>query len=134
MWVFIKGVPDECSARDLNKLVLRHVKPGWFPFSRKGAGIERSKILKIMYNKATQWEYHGLVYINLPGSVHDLIGRLNAATIKGRHLHAHPYIRRHPSRDRRKLVLDQSTAFPGERRIRDRRRGSLASQIVDRIN
>ncbi|MEJ2609546.1 MAG: hypothetical protein P8179_05505 [Candidatus Thiodiazotropha sp.] len=134
MWVFIKGIASECSARDLSKLVKRHAKLGWSLFSPKVIDIERSKVLKIMYCASTHWEYHGLVYITHPDLVHGLIGRLNAARVQGKHLHAHPYVRRHSSRDRRRLILDQSTTFPGERRKSDRRRGSLVSQIVDSIS
>jgi hypothetical protein len=136
MWVFIKGISDECSARELTKIVSRVVKPGWSLFSTRvnGMRVERSKILKTMYNKASRWEYHGLVYVNSPDSVHELIGRLNATWIKGRILHAHPYIRRQSSRDRRKLVLDQTNPFPDDRRKSDRRRGNLVSQVIDSMN
>jgi hypothetical protein len=136
MWVFIKGISDECSARELTKIVSRFVKPGWSLFSARmnGMRIERSKILKTMYNKATRWEYHGLVYVNSSDSVHELIGRLNATPFKGRVLRAHPYIRRQSSRDRRKLILDQTNPFPGERRKSDRRRGNLVSQVIDSMN
>ncbi|MES9850316.1 MAG: hypothetical protein ABW170_00605 [Candidatus Thiodiazotropha sp. L084R] len=88
----------------------------------------------MMYNKSSQWEYHGLIYINPSETAHEMIGRLNANSKKGRRLRAHPYIRRQSTRDRRKLLLGLADPFPGERRREDRRRVNLASQIVDSIS
>jgi hypothetical protein len=133
MWVFLKGITGECSARDLAKMVNRFVKPGWSLFTSKTNGIEveRSKVYKTMYNRCSQWEYHGLIYISPPESAHKVIGRLNASAKRGRALRAHPYIRRQPTRDRRRLILDQTHPFPDERRRQDRRRVNLVSQIID---
>ena len=136
MWVFIKGISGECSARELTKMVCRLASPGWSLFSTKlnSSCIERSKVLKMMYNKSSQWEYHGLIYINPSETAHEMIGRLNANSKKGRRLRAHPYIRRQSTRDRRKLLLGLADPFPGERRREDRRRVNLASQIIDSIS
>ncbi|MCU7931365.1 MAG: hypothetical protein KZQ90_11225 [Candidatus Thiodiazotropha sp. (ex Codakia rugifera)] len=131
MWVIIKGIPGEYTVRDLNKLVNRRFKPAWALMPIRGAKIARSKILKIMYTRSRNWEYHGLVYIKPPSLVHSVIGRLNATTIEGKRLQAHPYIRRFTGRDRRSQLLGEVALFPGERRRMDRRRGNLVSQIVD---
>ena len=133
MWVFIKGISDDCSARDLTKLVCRLTSSRWHLFSNKlcASGIERSKVLKSIYKKSSQWEYHGLVYINPSESAHVMVGRLNANSKKGKNLQAHPYIQRQLLRDRRKLLLDHAVPFPGDRRREDRRRVSLACQVID---
>jgi hypothetical protein len=136
MWVFIKGISSDCSARELARMVNRLINPGWaFFFNRvNSSGIVRSKVLKTMYNLTSKWEYHGLLYITPSESAHEIIGRLNAAHRKGKTLHAHPYIHRQSSRDRRRLILDYATPFPGERRKRERRRVNLVSQVVDSMS
>ncbi|ODB85142.1 hypothetical protein A3194_15475 [Candidatus Thiodiazotropha endoloripes] len=136
MWVFINGISEECTARELTKMVNRLVMPGWSFFTEKvnAVDITRSKVLRLKFNKAQDWEIHGLVFIDPSESAHEMIGRLNAASRLGRRLHAHPYIHREASRDRRRLVLDKAYRYPGDRRRQDRRRISLASQVVDAMN
>ncbi|ODB86863.1 hypothetical protein A3195_14950 [Candidatus Thiodiazotropha endoloripes] len=136
MWVFINGISEECTARELTKMVNRLVMPGWSFFTEKvnAVDITRSKVLRLKFNKAQDWEIHGLVFIDPSESAHEMIGRLNAASRLGRRLHAHPYIHREASRDRRRLVLDKAHRYPGDRRRQDRRRISLASQVVDAMN
>ncbi|MCG7921203.1 MAG: hypothetical protein N0C81_16725 [Candidatus Thiodiazotropha lotti] len=117
-------------------MVKRLVMPGWSFFTEKANAVDitRSKVLKLKFNKAQEWEIHGLVFVDPSESAHEMIGRLNAASKLGRRLHAHPYIHRESSRDRRRLVLDLANRYPGDRRRQDRRRISLASQVVDAIN
>jgi hypothetical protein len=134
MWVFITGITDGCSARDLKRLVSRQMGVKWSLWKRNHEGVSRSKILKIQYRNSRSWEYHGLVYIRSPDSVHSLIGRLNATFMKGGRLHAHPYIRRIATRDRRRLYLDSTADFPGNRRLSERRRDSSVSHLVDSVN
>ena len=136
MWVFINGISEECSARELAKMVNRVVMPGWsfFVDKAKGVDITRSKVLRLKFNKAQNWEIHGLVFVDPSESAHKLIGRLNAASRVGRRLRAHPYVHREASRDRRRLVLDSAHRYPGDRRRQDRRRINLASQVVDTMN
>jgi hypothetical protein len=132
MWVFIKGIPKELSVKELHKLISRQLSPIWSIMPMRGVRVEDSKILKIMHVSNKVWEYYGLVYINPSRLVHSVIGRLNSAKIKGKRVQAHPYIRRHRSRDRRRQLLQGSEQYPGERRREDRRRQNLVSQIHDR--
>ncbi|MCG8107001.1 MAG: hypothetical protein JAY65_09930 [Candidatus Thiodiazotropha endolucinida] len=132
-------------------MVNRLAMPGWSFFKDKVKAVEitRSKVLKLKFNKTQEWEIHGLVFIDPSESAHEMIGRLNAASQMGRRLHAHPYIHREASRDRRRLMLDKAHRYPGDRRRlmldkahrypgdrrrEDRRRISLASQVVDAFN
>ncbi|MET0065518.1 MAG: hypothetical protein ABW076_04145 [Candidatus Thiodiazotropha sp.] len=134
MWVFIKGIASGYSARDLSRLVCRQMGAKWSLLKQKTDGVTRSKILKIKYTDSYKWEYHGMVYIDASDSVHELMGRLNTTFIKGARLHAHPYIRRISTRDRRKVHIEPDNEFPGNRRKSDRRRGSLVSFVVDSVN
>ncbi|MCG8018686.1 MAG: hypothetical protein JAY97_20980, partial [Candidatus Thiodiazotropha sp. 'RUGA'] len=79
MWVFIKGISEECSARDLAKMVNRLAMPDWSFFKEKVKAVEitRSKVLKLKFNQAQDWEIHGLVFVDPSESAHDMIGRLN---------------------------------------------------------
>jgi hypothetical protein len=133
MWVFIKGIPEDISVKELRKLITRQFSPLWSFMPVKGAKVEECKILKIMHATTRAWEYYGLVYINPSRLAHAVIGRLNTKKVKGRQLQAHPYIKRHQSRDRRQLIVVGSEQYPGERRHKDRRRGNLVSQISDRL-
>ena len=133
MWVFIKGIPEEISVKELHKLVSRQLSPLWSIMPIKGVKVEESKILKIMHISNRVWEYYGLVYINPSRLVHSVIGRLNTTKIKGMRVQAHPYIRRHRSRDRRRQIVEGVEQYPGERRCEDRRRKSLVSQINDHM-
>jgi hypothetical protein len=133
MWVFIKGIPDDISVKQLRKLITRQVSPLWSFMPVKGVKVEECKILKIMHSNSKTWEYYGLVYINPSHLAHAVVGRLNVNKFKGKQLQAHPYIKRHRKRDRRKLTVVESVQYPGERRGKDRRRGNLVSQISDRL-
>ena len=133
MWVFIKGIPKEISVKELHKLVSRQFSPLWSVIPIRGVKVEESKILKIMHTNTRVWEYYGLIYINPSRLVHSVIGRLNTTKIKGKRVQAHPYIRRHRSRDRRQQIVEGVEQYPGERRREDRRRRSLVSQINDRL-
>jgi hypothetical protein len=136
MWVFIKGISEECSARELAKMVNRLLMPGWSFFAEKTKGVDitRSKVLRMKFNKSQNWEIHGLVFVDPSEAAHQMIGRLNADSKVGKGLYAHPYIHRRVTRDRRREVLNQANRFPGDRRREDRRRISLASQVVDAMN
>ncbi|MEJ2619404.1 MAG: hypothetical protein P8163_03915 [Candidatus Thiodiazotropha sp.] len=136
MWVFIKGVSEACSARELAKLVNRMLMPGWLFFAEKSKGVDitRSKVLRMKFNKSHSWEIHGLVFVEPSEAAHQMIGRLNADSKVGKGLHAHPFIHRRATRDRRREVLNGANRYPGDRRREDRRRISLASQVVDAMN
>lgn len=133
MWVFIKGIPNQTRVKDLQRLITRQFSPARSIMPIRGVRIEDSKVLKIMCMESRVWEYYGLVYISPTRLVHAVIGRLNAATLNGKRIHAHPYIKRHRDRDRRKQILEGSEPYPGERRRKDRRRGGVVSQIGDRV-
>jgi hypothetical protein len=133
MWVFIKGIPDEISVKELRKLITRQFSPLWSFMPLKGVKVEECKILKIMHSNSKTWEYYGLAYINPSHLAHAVVGRLNIKKFKGKQLQAHPYIKRHRNRDRRKLIVMESVQYPGERRSQDRRRGNLLSQVSDRL-
>lgn len=133
MWVFIKGIPEEISVRELHKLINRQFHPVWSVVPIRGVKVEDSRILKIMHIDSGVWEYYGLVSIKPSRLVHDAIGRLNAATINGKRIHAHPYVRRHKGRDRRQTIVEGAEPYPWERRRKDRRRSNLVSQISDPI-
>jgi hypothetical protein len=136
MWVFIKGISEECSARELAKLINRLLIPGWAFFAEKTKGVDitRSKVLRMKFNKTDRWEIHGLIFVDPSEAAHQMIGRLNADSKVGKGLHAHPYIHRRTARDRRREVLNKANRYPGDRRREDRRRISLASQVVDAMN
>ncbi|MES9817247.1 MAG: hypothetical protein ACH255_12830 [Candidatus Thiodiazotropha sp.] len=131
MWVFIKGISEEVSVKQLHKLVTRQLSPLWSIMPIRGVRVEESKILKIMHTKSSVWEYYGLVCIKPSRQVHAVIGRLNTIKINGMRLQAHPYIRRRKSRDRRQRLVEGTEKYPGDRRRRDRRRGNLVSQVSD---
>lgn len=131
MWVFIRGIPATITVKELHKLITRQFSPIWSTMPIRGVRVEESKILKIMCKDSWIWEYYGLVYINPSRLVHAVIGRLNAATINGKRIYAHPYFNRHINRDRRKQTVEGSEPYPGERRRKDRRRGGVVSQIAD---
>jgi hypothetical protein len=133
MWVFIKGIPEEISVKELRKLITRQFSPLWSFMPVKGVKVGECKILKIMHANTIAWEYYGLVYINPSHLAHAVIGRLNTRKFKGKRLQAHPYIKRHKNRDRRQYTTVGSEQYPGERRRKDRRRGNLVSQISDRL-
>jgi hypothetical protein len=133
MWVFIKGLPDEISVKVLRKLITRQVSPLWSYMPVKGVKVEECKVLKIMHSNSKTWESYGLVYISPSRLAHAVVGRLNVKKFKGKQLQAHPYIKRHRNRDRRKLSIVESVQYPGERRSKDRRHGNLVSQISDRL-
>jgi hypothetical protein len=133
MWVFIKGIPEEISVKGLRKLIARQFSPLWSFMPVKGVKIKECKILKIMHANARAWEYYGLVYINPSRLAHAVVGRLNTKKVKGLQLQAHPYIKRHQNRDRRRITVVESEQYPGERRRNDRRRGHLVSQVSDRL-
>jgi hypothetical protein len=131
MWVFIRGIPEAITVRELHKLITRQFSPAWSSIPIRGVRVVESKVLKIMSKESGAWEYYGLVYISPTRLVHAVIGRLNAATINGRRIHAHPYFNRHRHRDRRQQILEGSEPYPVERRRKDRRRVSVVSQIAD---
>ncbi|MEW8028032.1 MAG: hypothetical protein AB2793_10315 [Candidatus Thiodiazotropha sp.] len=133
MWVFIKGIPEETPVKELHKLITRQFSPLWSIMPIRGVKVEKSKILKIMHTNSRVWEYYGLVYIKPSRLVHAAIGRLNTTKFKGMRMQAHPYIRRHKSRDRRQRLVEGTEQYPGDRRRKDRRRGNLVSQISDRM-
>ncbi|MEW8051199.1 MAG: hypothetical protein AB2809_12550 [Candidatus Thiodiazotropha sp.] len=119
--------------KELHKLITRQFSPLWSIMPIRGVKVEKSKILKIMHTNSRVWEYYGLVYIKPSRLVHAAIGRLNTTKFKGMRMQAHPYIRRHKSRDRRQRLVEGTEQYPGDRRRKDRRRGNLVSQISDRM-
>lgn len=130
MWVFIKGIPNAITGKELFKLVSRQFNPVWSITPIKGVKIEDCKILKIKRTRSRTWECYGLVYISPSKLVHAAIGRLNTARLNGKRVQAHPYVSRDRSRDRRQqAVLEEP--YPGDRRQYDRRRAILVSQISD---
>jgi hypothetical protein len=133
MWVFIKGIPEEISVKELHKAITRQFSSLWSIMPVKGVKIAECKILKIMHADTRAWESYGLINVTPSRLAHAVIGRLNTKKVKGKRLQAHPYIKRHQSRDRRKISVVESEQFPGERRRKDRRRGNLVSQISDRL-
>jgi hypothetical protein len=131
MWVFIKGIPTEISVKGLHKLINRQLSPLWSIMPISGVRIEKSRILKIKHIKSNAWEHYGLVFINPSHLAHAVIGRLNNSKLKGKRLSAHPYVMRQRSRDRRRHTVISTEQYPGERRVNDRRRGNLVSQLSD---
>ena len=131
MWVFIRGIPSTITVKELHRLITRQFSPTWSSIPIRGVKVEESKVLKIMCTDSSVWEHYGLVYISPTRLVHAVVGRLNAATINGKRIHAHPYYNRQRSRDRRQQIVEGSEPYPVERRRRDRRRGSVVSQIAD---
>jgi hypothetical protein len=134
MWVFIKGIPAETSVKGLHRLIKRQFNPLWSIMPIRGVKVEKGRILRIRHQNSNVWEHYGLVFITPPNLAHAVIGRLNTAKFKGNRLHAHPYIMRQKSRDRRRQLLIMEERYPGERRVSDRRRESLVSQLSDRFD
>jgi hypothetical protein len=129
MWIFIKGIPAETSVKGLHRMIKRQFHPLWSTMPIRGVKIEKSRILKIKNQNSNLWEHYGLVFITPPHLAHAVVGRLNTAKFKGNRIHAHPYIMRQKSRDRRRQKLIVEEQYPGERRVNDRRRESLVSQL-----
>lgn len=129
MWVFIKGIPIAITGKELHKLITRRFNPVWSMMPIKGVKIEDCKILKIMRTNSRIWEHYGLVYISPSRLAHAAIGRLNTASLNGKRVQSHPYIRRDRNRDRRQQAVVGAEPYPGERRRYDRRRTVLVSQI-----
>ncbi len=131
MWVFIKGIPKEMDSKGLEKFIKRLLFPGWLPFTVTGrVRIAGSKILKIVHTRTRSVEYHGLIQIQPASRAESVIERINQSKIDGRPLHSHAYNKRYARSDRRKMLFTE-LGHSYERRMVDRRRKHLVSQVVD---
>ncbi len=131
MWVFIKGIPKEMDSKGLERFIKRLLFPGWLPFVVNGrVRISGSKILKIVHTRTRSIEYHGLIQIQPASRAESVIERINQSKIDGQLLHSHPYSKRYARSDRRKRLFPEH-GHSYERRVLDRRRKHLVSQVVD---
>jgi hypothetical protein len=132
MWVFIRGIPQEMNSKVLEKFVKRLLHPGWLPFNVRGrVRISASKILKIVHTRSHSVEYYGLIQVLPASKVESVIQRINQAKIKGQQLQAHTYNKRFVRSDRRKMLFNETSGHPYDRREIERRRRNLVSQVVD---
>ena len=131
MWVFIKGIPREMDSKGLEKFIKKLLRPAWYPFYLRGRiTITGTKILKIVHTRTRSIEYHGLIQVKPEEHTRSVIEKINQAKLDGRELESHPYSKRYTKRDRRKMMLD-NPHYSMERRLAERRRKNLVSQVID---
>jgi len=130
MIFFVRNVPQDLTRRELVEGVQAALRPRlWrlFPVYPK---VLRAEFLQVRGPQDGGNERHGLVWVGSKGNPSDLATRLERFRVRGRILTAHPYLKRAPYKDRRRLGYD-GRDLEQERRRGDRRRYGFHLEIEE---
>ena len=134
MWVFINGISNTATKKDLSNLLAWGVRYRWLHLPLPAIySLKQCEILQITNlassNKITK--RYGLALIEPDKSARMAIDYLNNTRIKNTKFEAHQFVRRSPYRDRRQRFCNLNELGDRERRKRDRRRSDLRSRVLD---
>lgn len=127
---FVRDVPQDLTRRELVEGVQMALRPRlrWlFPAYPK---VLRADFLQVRGLQDGGKERHGLVWVGIKGKPSDVAASLERFRVRGRILTAHPYLKRAPYKDRRRLGYD-GRDLEQERRRGDRRRYGFHLEIEE---
>ncbi|MCP3870159.1 MAG: RNA-binding protein [Gammaproteobacteria bacterium] len=132
MIIFIRGIPENVTQKDLCDFVTAGLQHVWgMPLFNKGK-VDKCDILRIKNLDTDQIEYHGLAFVENDETANALIKHIDGALLSGKEVEVRNYCLRSPERDHRvHHPLTQSLAII-DRRRRDRRRPNLLVETLYR--
>ena len=133
MWIFINGISNTATRKELSNLLGWGVRFRWFhlPLPTRSR-VKQCEILQItnLASNKNRIKRYGLALIEPDKSARLTIEYLNNTRIKDLKFEAHQFVRRSPYRDRRQRFCNLDALGDRERRQNDRRRSDLRSRVL----
>jgi hypothetical protein len=127
MILFIRKIPKGTLPSELHDVVSPALNGGLFATSGQ---IQKVEILAIKIKETSDYEFHGLVYVDSDIAAKRALNKLRGTSINGMPVTFHEYTQRNWHNDRRETQLP-ATANIQEKRSKDRRRGSNIEVVTD---
>lgn len=127
MMIFLRGLPDGLTRKELKSFILRAVKPPHMRSFFLKAAVTSCTILRITDHSNGATEHHGLVEIQPAKAAIRAIDELNGKTLKGSTIEVRRYHHRTPLRDRRRNRIKRDHP---DNRQEDRRRRHIKIDLV----
>ncbi|MET0066357.1 MAG: hypothetical protein ABW076_08440 [Candidatus Thiodiazotropha sp.] len=130
MWIFFKHLPHSVTTGEIERITQRGAHRSWFPLHiLTKPRVKRSKIICIKDLQNDTIEYHAIVQVDSSELADTIVKNLDGRTVNGLFLKTHRYFRRFSNRDRRSRHFTDTPKH--ERRLMDRRRQNLLTQVLE---
>jgi hypothetical protein len=127
---FVRDVPQDLTRRELVEGVQKALRAKLWQLFPVYPKVLRVEFLQVRGVHDGGKERHGLVWVGIKGKPSDVAARLERFRVRGWILTAHPYLKRAPYKDRRRLGYD-GRDLEQERRRGDRRRSGFHLEIEE---